>query len=266
MLATLAFVSALSLSPAQVGPLKIVNVRPTFGILGSPRPEGALLPGDIYFLSFDIDNLQSKDGKYIYGIGMEFLSAAGKTEFKREATKVEAVNTLGGNRLPAFAAAEVGTQTAAGKYTLKATVTDFLSGKSETLTKEFNVLPASFGLVRLHLTYLQAIPAPPQALVPGQSVLVNCSIVNFQRDPKTKQPSIAIEINIIDDATGKPTMPKPFEDEVTKDVTEAMVAIPLALPLDLNRAGKFTVVLKATDTLAKKEYKVSLPLNVMELK
>jgi hypothetical protein len=265
MWATLAFVSALSLAPAQAGPLKIVNDRATYGILGSQRPDNDLLPGDIYFVTFEIDGLQTKEGKFSYSIGMEFLDKDGKSEFKREPQKAEGINTLGGNRLPAFAAAEVGTETKPGEYTLKVTVADNFANKNIELVRKFKVLPKSFGLVRLHLTYLQQIPAPPQLLAPGQSVLINCMAVNFKRDDKTKQPSIAIEIRILDDK-GQPTLPEAFKDEVTKGVEESMLAIPIALPLDLNRAGKFTVVLKATDRIAKTEYEVKFPLNVVELK
>jgi len=264
MWATLAFAAALTLTPQQTGPLKIVNDRPTYGILGSPRPDTKLLPGDIFFVSFEIEGLQSKDGKFSYSIGMEFLNADGKTEFKREPSKVEAINTLGGNRLPAFAAAEVGTETKPGMYTLKATVTDHLANKSVELTRKFEVAQKTFGLVRTHLTYLQPIPAPPQLLAPGQSVLINCAAVNFKREGAMKQPSIAIEIRILDDKN-MPTLAEPFKDEVIKGVKEEDVAIPIALPLDLNRPGSFTVELKATDRIAKTTYTTTFPLVVREL-
>ena len=45
-----------------------------------------------------------------------------------------------------------------------------------------------------------------------------------------------------------------------------ITAIPISLPLQLNRPGKFTVELIATDRTNKKTTKVTFPLQVVELK
>jgi hypothetical protein len=266
MWATLALTMAVSLAPQQTAALKLTNDRATYGVLGATRTENKLLPGDIYFVTFDIENLSvSETGKVEYSMGMQLLNSQNKPEFTKDPQDLEATNSLGGNRMPGFAAAEVGTETAPGKYTLKVTVTDRRAKKTEVLTREFEVLPKSFGLVRVHMTYLQAaIPAPPLA-VAGQSILINCAAVNFKRNDDKKQPDIGLQITIVDEK-GNPTLTKPFTDEVVKDVPEKTPAIPISLPLELNRPGKFTVKLQATDRITKKSVEVSFPLEVRETK
>jgi hypothetical protein len=199
---------------------------------------------------------------------MEFTNDKGGVEFKREPGEVKAVNTLGGARIPAFAAAEVGTETKPGEYTLKVTVKDIIANKSIELIRKFKVGPKALGLVRLNVSYFapkDTIPAPPTLLVPGQSILISCAAVNFKRDEKTKQPSVLVEI-LIKDKDGNPTLPEPFKDEVIKGVEEDRLAIPVALPVDLNRSGQFMVELKATDRIAKTSYTLKFPLVVLDLK
>ncbi|HEY1861805.1 MAG TPA: hypothetical protein VGG61_15700, partial [Gemmataceae bacterium] len=67
MMATLAFLSALSALPAQDGQLRFANERPTYCMWGATRTANKYLPGDVYFLSFDIENLSvDKNGKVSY--------------------------------------------------------------------------------------------------------------------------------------------------------------------------------------------------------
>src|SRR3954471_15485404 len=169
MWATLALASALSVTPAQAGTLQLKNDRITYGILGQERKDNKLLPGDVFVVAFDIEGLQVReDGRVLYSMGMELTSKEGKSEFKKDPQELEAVNALGGSRLPAFALSEVGTETRPGEYTLKVTVTDRAAKATQTLTRKFEVLPRTFGFVRTALTYENSMPAPPLA-VAGQT-------------------------------------------------------------------------------------------------
>ena len=126
MLTTLAFVATLGLTPAQGGKLEISNVRPTYGVLGAARPDTKFLPGDTFFLAFDIDNVKvADDGRVQYGMTMEVTDAKSKVWFKedKEQEKLQAVNYLGGTRLPAFANVDIGLNMPPGEYTLKVNVT-----------------------------------------------------------------------------------------------------------------------------------------------
>src|SRR5438552_2840507 len=110
MLTTLALAVALGLAPSQAGKLDLTNVRPTYGILGAPRANSQVLPGDSFWLSFDVDKVQAnKDGKAVYTMGFEVQDSKGKVLLKEEEdTKRPRVAdmSVGGNRLPIFAHAD----------------------------------------------------------------------------------------------------------------------------------------------------------------
>src|SRR5262249_50847057 len=123
-----------------------------------------------------------------------------------------------------------------------------------------------FGLVRLHVTYYQQpppLPAPPYG-VTGQALVVHCAAFGFKRDDKTKQPNIAVTIRVLDEK-GNPTTKNPFNVVVNDKVPESYLAVPMQLPLELNRAGRFTVEFQATDQLTKKTAKLSFPITVVDI-
>ena len=71
--------TALS-APAQPGGgLSLKNPRLVHGMFGQERKDAKLLVGDIFWLAYDIDGLQTKeDGTVLYSIGMELTDKAGK--------------------------------------------------------------------------------------------------------------------------------------------------------------------------------------------
>jgi hypothetical protein len=268
MWATLAFAVAVTAVPAQAGPLRLSNPRATYGLYGAARAENAVLPGDIYFLTFDIENLTTKDnGEVTYKMGLEFLNSKDKVVFGEDPQEKKARLALGGKSLPAFAAIDVGPSTTPGRYTARVTVVDPMTKKTEVLESKFEVLPPAFGVVLVSTIFpgRDGLPAPT-VLVPGQSIVLSCSVVGFER-AKTgdKQPSIGLQLQIRDD-TGK--VVSKLDDKVpAKDkVPEEYTAIPIQLPLDLNRTGKFTIELEVTDKIntTAKPVTVKLPLHVVE--
>jgi hypothetical protein len=261
MLTTLALVAALGLAPSQGGKLDLTNVRPTYGVLGVPRPDTKFLPGDEFFLCYDIENLKvSDDGKVSYGMAIEATDAKGKVWFKDAQDKLTAINYFGGNRLPAFAYLEINQDQPAGQYTLKVTVTDNATKASKELTHKFEVLSPGFGMVRLKTTYDGRLPCPMMG-VPGQGMSVQWVCVGFERDSK-KQPHISVETRILDEA-GKPTLAKPFPGEVT-EAMEKQRAVDMSFGMFLSRPGKFTVDIKATDNVSKKTATTRFPLTVLD--
>ncbi len=270
MWATLAIASALSLAPAQAGTLEIKNDRVTHGIFGQDRKDASLLAGDIFVVTFDIEGLQvNAEGRVRYSMGMSLINnKTGMAEFTKEPQELEAVNALGGTRLPAFAMTEIGTDTVPGSYTLKATVTD-LSSKEKTkptttLTKKFEVLPKKFGFTRVALSSEGGSPVPPLA-VPGQTFIVNFAMVGFEVDDKT-QPDIVVEMTILD-KDGKPTLPKPFTGDAKANIPAKFKnLLPMQFVLAVNRSGDFTVQLKATDKKGNKTAEASIAIRVVEMK
>jgi len=272
MWATLTLTAVLGSVPAQSAPLTLENVRETYGILGQKRPDAKLLPGDVYIVAFDIKNLVVKDdGKVVYSMGMELVDKDNKTQFKKEPKELEAVNSLGGSRIPSFALSVIGNDTPPGEYTLIVTVKDHSANKTETLKRKFEVLKPQLGFVRIGISYDQGnIPAPPVA-VPGQTYWVNFGLVGFElskdKDPAKQNPDIKVEMSIIDMETGKPTVAKPSTGGGATEVDpQFKTFLPFVFPVNLNRAGKFKIELKATDRLAKKTVEQTLEFNVIEMK
>lgn len=259
--------AALSVAPAQGGKLALTNVRLTNGILGPVRTDAKLLPGDSLFVFYDIDGLTfDSAGKGQYSIGMEVASAPGKSIFKQEPRTLAALNALGGGRLPAHSHLDIGVDQPPGDYVLKITVTDLATKASQSLTQKFSVLPKGFGLVRLRITGDPdgQVPVPAVGVV-GQSVFVNCGLVGFERDKTKNVPQVALEMRILDEK-GKPTLPAPFAGTAGADASPKALSIPLQFLLPLNRAGKFTIEVKATDQVGKKSATLLVPYTVIDPK
>jgi hypothetical protein len=90
---------------------------------------------------------------------------------------------------------------------------------------------------------------------------------DYERIPVKEQVEVAALIgDVVLDEGGKPTLGKPFAGEVRENVPATYSAVPMQFVLHLNRAGKFTVQLKARDLISKKTAELSFPLVVMEVK
>ena len=221
MLTSVALFAALSMTPGQgqAGALTLSNPRITYGELGSNRPDNKLLPGDIFFLSFDIEGIKvSTEGRVKYGMAMEVFDAAGKSIFKQMPVERDDFLPLGGTKLPARAFVSVGVEQPAGTYTCKVTVTD-LSDKdkavSKTMEQKFEVLPRGFGIVQLYTSADDQGKIPsPLVGVSGQSMFVHFAVIGFERDKATgKQPNLTIEM-VVYDKDRQPTLAKPTVKQV----------------------------------------------------
>jgi hypothetical protein len=263
--------AALSFVPQQGGELTLTNVRPTYGVLGGKRKDAAapkLLPGDVFTLSFDINGLKvAPDGAVQYSIGME-LTRDGKIQLGEKPDDRTSHNSLGGSGQPAFVATQLGTDTQPGKYALTAIVIDRANkNATQKVTREFEVLPKGFGIVRLALFYPGQgglIPAPPVG-VRGQALMIGFAVAGFTRDKKTELPHLSISMRVLEN--GKPVLEKE-PSGTAKDAPPSFSLVPLTFPLNLNRAGKFTIELTVTDELTspKKKATASFDLVVHDMK
>jgi hypothetical protein len=271
MWTTLACVAALSLTPAQAGKLTLTNVTTTQGLLGPSRPDANVVPGDIFYVAFDIQNISvAGDGTVEYNMAMQVLDKGGKAQFKQDPKPLKAVNSLGGNSLPAFAHVHVGLDQPAGTYTVEVTVTDLGSKAATkptaTLRRQFTVVPLKFSLVRLQVTYAEAEAPESKAAPPigmaGQTLWINFAAVGFKRDAKTNDPSLKVTM-VIKDEKGKPVLTQPFTGEASGDIPKNYVVVPMQFWMSLNRAGKFTVDLVGEDRIGKTQATLSFPLTVL---
>jgi hypothetical protein len=266
MWTTLAMTAALALG--QTGELRLTNVRPTYGPLMGPRKDAEnlkLLPGDLLCISFDIENLKvAPDGQVKYSTAMEVTDKNGKVQYRQEPQDFEAYHNLGGGHAPAAVASDIGTDTPPGEYTITGTITDRSTKTTKKLSQKFEVLPKGFGLVRLGLSYDQGglLPAPPVG-VAGQHLFVNFWVAGFERDKDNKMPNVTGSLRILEN--GRPTLEKNLSGSI-KMAAAGPSLIPFTFALSLNRPGKFTVEVKATDEIGKKTATQTFDLTVLEVK
>jgi hypothetical protein len=93
---------------------------------------------------------------------------------------------------------------------------------------------------------------------------ISFGAVGFGRDAKD-QPNLTATLRVLDDA-GKPTTGKPLVGEVKADIPKAVKVLPMQFALHLNRAGKYTVEVKADDKLTGKSATLSFPIQVSKAK
>jgi hypothetical protein len=261
MWTTFALLSTLSVTPAQAD-LSLTHVRSTHGLMGPTRENDTLHPGDLLFVCFDIEGITADDdGKVRYSTAIEISNSAGKVLFKQQPQNAETKVSLGGARVPAYAYFSVGLDAPAGEYGFKVHVKDLASGKEQSLSRTVKVLPKDFALVRVAVSSDVDGQYPTVVLGCGQGVWVHCGAVGFERDRAGKQPNVVFEIRVLDEG-GKPVSTKPTINTVNKDVTEKQSALAMGFPLSLNRPGKFTVELLASDQISGKKAKMSFPLSV----
>ncbi len=261
MWTTIALLTALGVTPGQAD-LTLTHIRTTHGLLGPERDNETLSPGDNLFVCFDIEGVRVDDeGKVKYGMAIEVSDSAGKVLFKQQPKDMEAKTSLGGSIVPAFANIGVGLDQPAGDYQLKVTVKDLASGKEQSLTRNFKVLPKDFALVRATTSVDVDGPYPAAVFSSGQGVWVQCSAVGFVRDRTGKQPNVVFEMRVLDES-GKPTLSKPTTNTVNKDIPDKLTGVPMAFPLILNRPGKFRVELQAIDQISGKKASTSFALTV----
>jgi len=261
MWTAVALTTVLTLAPAQA--LELKNVRTTYGMMGETRKDDKLQAGDILVVAIDIDGLKVKDNGVVkYSMGMEVTKKGkAKPEFKEEPRELEAELNLGGTMLPTFAMYSISPDAAPGEYTIKVTVKDREAKTEKILEKTFEVLEPKLGFVQVFLTTGNGDPAPPIA-VPGQRIYVHYTLVGFKLG-KDKQPHVTFEM-VVEDDGGKPTVKKPFKGDikkVQKETPGSMVFVPRQL--DLNKPGKYKIVMKATDNGSGKSAEQTLNLTVL---
>jgi len=142
-------------------------------------------------------------------------------------------------------------------------VIDSATKQEAIVTKKIDVLPKAFGLVHIGTTADRAATLPWSPVgVLGDSIYLNFSAVGFARDKKTKQPNVKVSMRVLDDK-GQPTKGAKMSGEASSDVPDTMDAIPMQFGLTLNRLGRFTLELTATDALTGATSKVLFPVNVV---
>jgi hypothetical protein len=266
MLTTIAL-AALTLAPAQGGSLKLTNSRFTIGELGPQRPNAKYLPGDIVFVGFDITGLTiDEEGFGRYKMSLEVTDKNGKSIYKPGTRSLEEPYPLRGNTIPARAFVSLGLDHEPGIFTCKITVEDPKTKATDTLTTQYEVLKRDFGVVMPYTSHdLEGrLSAPATGLV-GQTTYAHFYIASFQRDPKTRQPRVHVQFEVLDDKgqpVGKPA--EYIQDEKSfppLDENEARFRV--VFKVFMSRPGKFAVRVTATDKITDKKSTYNLPVTVL---
>jgi hypothetical protein len=263
MFSSFAVAAALALTPAQAGALNLTNVRTTYGELGALRTDNRYLPGDLYFVAFDIEGITvTPEGKVSYAMTVEVTDKAGKTILKSEKpVESDEYLPLGGARLPARAFVLLDRNQAPGTYTCSVTVTDRATKSTKALQRTFEVVPKTFGIIGLVTSYdeMAQMPAPPSGVV-GQNLYILGALVGFGRG-RDKKPDATIELRILDESR-KPTLAKPMSTMIPKELAENEDLVTLRFVVPFNREGSFTAELKATDATTGKTSTVTIPIKI----
>lgn len=251
-------VFALGLLPNLCEAVEIKNIRPCYAPFGATRLEPKCLPGDVLFLTYDIENLTLKDGKASYITILELLDDKGKSIFKEE-TKNNVVPQLGGARMPGDLHVIMGPAQAPGRYSIKLTVHDTLANDAKAFSYPFDVLPPRFGFVGV---------SAPAVGFPGQHYVTGFALVNLALDAK-KAANAEITIRIFDDkdktkAISEVKMLLPRDMPENTDLEKANF-VPLTYPVYLNRVGRYTVEVAAHDKHGNARAELRYPLTVVDV-
>jgi len=262
---TLSLLLALS-APAQEGKLEIVNPRSTFGHLGAPRPRSGVQAGEIFHFAFDVKGMtQDKKGRVQYKMLLEVLDEKKNVVFHlpRVAT---AINFLGGDNVPCAAHLLIPPETPPGLYNMRVAIEDLTSGKKAIFEALGKILPNDFALIRVG-TFADPdgqVPTAPVGVV-GETLNINFSAVNFQRDKDKMQPDVSVVLRVLDDQ-GKQVSPEALAGRANADIPADYKILPMSFGVTLNRTGRFVVEISAKDELNGETAEVSFPIQVVELK
>jgi hypothetical protein len=262
----LAFV-VLASAPGLASAVEIKNVRPCWGPFGATRFEAKCLPGDVFFITYDIDGLMvDKETKKVsYTTKLELFEGDAEAAKKGKPTFTdsnphEAIPALGGGRMPGDLIVTMPKDQKPGTYTIKLTIQDKVdNNKGVAFIYEVKVLAPEFGFIHV---------LAPSVGFPGQHHVPAFSLVNFTLDPKTKQPEGMLTIRILDETKKEvaevATMKIPDSLPRGTDLAQANI-VRLDYPVRLNRTGRFTIEIIATDKLGKKDAKLIYPLTVLDV-
>jgi hypothetical protein len=247
------------LLPGASSALELKNMRACYGPMGVTRTDRSLLPGDMIFMTFDIEDLaiDPKTGKASYVTILELLDSQDKVVFKKE-TPNEVIPQLGGNRIPGDLHLIMGPKQTPGKYAVKLTVHDKFGNSAKAFRYNFDLLPPAFGMI--------AVTAPAIGF-PGQLYVPGFALVNFTLDKKD-MPDAKVTIRILDQA-GSPVAPQ-VEMLFPRDLPEKTDLakenfLPLTYPVYLNRVGRFNMEIIANDKLGNRKAALSFPFTVIDI-
>lgn len=248
-------------APELRGELKLLEVRGTYGRLGSARPTTTVLPGEHLHATYLVSGIsKGTDGKAEITRTSELLDAEGEVIAQVPARSSRIYLALGGDSFASHMHFGLPLDFPPGKYLVRGTLVDVRSGERVVAEQAFEVVPLDFGLVRLRLAADAegAIPIGGNLTV-NQDVYLVARAIGFAR--KGNRINVVGNMTIYD-MYGKPTMPAPISFEVDQEVDDDLAQLDVNWSLVGNRVGKFIVHIDVRDEVAGKRAVYEMPLIV----
>jgi hypothetical protein len=249
--------------PGMSSAVDIKNVRPCHGPFGATRSDRKCLPGDVLFMTYDIEDLavDPKTGKTNYITILELLDEKGKVIFKKE-TMNDPIPQLGGARMPGDLHIIMGPKQAPGTYAIRLSVHDKLdkNAGAKAFEYKFEVVAETFGFVGI---------SAPAVGFPGQQYVTGFGLVNMKLGGKGQDtPDAEVMFRILDDkgvpvtTDVKMAFPRDLPDKT--DLKQANF-VPITYPVFLNRPGRYIVEVLATDKAGNKKAALRYPVTVLDV-
>ncbi|MSR59900.1 MAG: hypothetical protein EXS05_20050 [Planctomycetaceae bacterium] len=253
---------AASRTNAKPAELKLVEVRATYGRLGSTRSSTRVLPGEDLNVVYVVSGIsRGSDGRSEVSRSAELFDEAGESISQVPTDSTRIYLALGGDILANHMHFGLPLDFPPGKYKVRGVLTDVRTGTDVTAEQQFEVLPLDFGVVRLRLA-----GDPEGRSTVGGNLTVNQEVyvVGRQIGFSRKGDRIHTIGNLtIADAAGKLTTPVPIKFEIDQVVDDdALDQIDFRWSLPVNRPGRFTVQIEVRDEIADKRIVYEMPLVV----
>lgn len=246
--------------------LKLVEARPTYGRLGSTRPNTKVLPGEDLFVEFVVSGFdKGNDGRPEVSLSAELIDAQDAVVARVPTAKARVQLALGGDAFAGHVHFGLPLDFSPGKYTVRGILTDNRSGEKEVVEQMFEVTPLDFGLVRVRLAgdVTGAVPSGGNMTV-GQEVFVLARGVGFAR--KVKKIHVVGTMTIREqsgkDQSAKPAAPAPITVAFEKEVDDNQDHLDFRWTINVNRPGRFIAQLEVRDEISGKHVAYELPLAV----
>jgi len=242
--------------------LEIRDITPTYGPLGPARTSLAVPAGDELFFRYTIAGVRADDAGRADGELRVQVTGPDGRGLHDERRPINGTLALGGQTLPGTANVSFGLDTPPGDYTVTVTFRDKLSSGSASFSRKVTCTKPAFALVRVRLSYDEAGAVPAAGGLVGQTLHVQCKAVGFARAKAKVRVVIAMQTA---DAEGKALMPRPIQARLaTEDAAQIaqLRSVDFSGSLILNRAGKFSLRLTATDEVSGQKAEVRVPLQV----
>ena len=243
--------------------LGIESIQATYGPLGPERKTLDIYPFDELFFRFTVTGAKpDAEGKVDASVVMQVLDGTGKVRGENQ-IPAKGVLLLGGNSFPFLVTLPLSEQVPPGKYTVKITMRDNLSGESVSFQRQVTVKAVEFKIVDLQFFHDPEgkIPAPAGGTL-GETLFFRLRIIGFDRSKDRIFTEIVLKIL---DADGAEVSPKRMAYDIRQDDAKAVKSwtfLNYRNSFDLTRVGKFTLRFTATDRLTKNSTNFDMPIQV----